>query len=322
MQLPGGGKPRHTPNSSTQPTRAALEQAPPPAATDAPALAPAPTLDAPHVSPFEAIRKVNEFGEECWSSRDISKLLGYLSHRNFEIVIEKAEQACKASGNNPSDHIARTRIMIPIGKGGKREVEDVQLSRYACYLIIQNADPAKGIVALGQTYFAVQTRRQELADKRDEQVIEDQRRLVIRSEMREHNTQLADAARDAGVVQPGDCAIFQNHGYKGLYGGLGARDIHVRKGLRKGQEILDPMGSAELAANLFRATQEEQKLRREGITGKANANRAHEEVGKKVRQTIKELGGTMPEQLPSVPSIKTVESRKRRETLEQSKPDR
>jgi DNA-damage-inducible protein D len=202
--------------------------------------------------------------------------------------------------------------MIRIGKGGQREVDEIQLSRYACYLIIQNADPSKDIVALGQTYFAAQTRRQELADQSDEQGIEDQRRLVLRSEMREHNVQLADAAKDAGVVESRDYAVFQNHGYMGLYGGMGAREIHARKGLKKGQEILDHMGSAELAANLFRATQAEQKLRREGITGKTNANRAHEEVGQKVRRTIKELGGTMPEELPAAESIKTLESHERK----------
>lgn len=267
---------------------------------------------APRISPFEAIRMTNDYGQEYWSSRDIAKLLGYLTHRNFEPVIEKAEIACKISGGMVLDHFAHSRTMIRLGKGGRREVDEVQLSRYACYLIIQNADPSKDIVALGQTYFAVQTRRQELADRGDEQAIEDQRRLVLRSEMREHNIQLADTAKDAGVVESKDYAIFQNHGYQGLYGGLGAREIHTRKGLGKGQEILDHMGSAELAANLFRATQTEQKLRRERIMGQANANRAHEEVGKKVRQTIKELGGTMPEELPTPESVKTLEGRERK----------
>ena len=244
----------------------------------------------------------------------MARLLGYREYRNFEPVIEKAMEACKNSAHSVSDHFVGIHEMIPLGKGGRRSVETIELSRYACYLVIQNADPSKDLVALGQTYFAVQTRRQELADEGDEQTIEDNRRLVIRAEMRDHNVQLADAAKDAGIVESRDYAIFQNHGYKGLYGGLGAREIHVRKGLKKGQEILDHMGSAELAANLFRATQAEQKLRREGITGKANANRAHEEVGKKVRQTIKELGGTMPEELPTAESIKTLESRERKAT--------
>jgi DNA-damage-inducible protein D len=195
--------------------------------------------------------------------------------------------------------------MIEVGKGAKREVKTAFLSRYACYLIVQNADPNKEIVALGQTYFAVQTRKQELT----EQAVEDERRLLLRNEMRLHNVKLADAAKDAGVIEPKDYAIFQNHGYMGLYGGLKAQDIHQRKSLKKSQHILDHMGSTELAANLFRATQAEEKLRREKITGKAKANKAHEEVGAKVRQTIKELGGTMPEDLPTVESIKKLEDK-------------
>jgi len=189
------------------------------------------------------------------------------------------------------------------------------MSRYACYLVIQNADPSKEIVAHGQTYFTIQTRRQELSDAD----VEEQRRLAIRSELRTHNSQFADSAKDAGVIEPRDYAIFQNHGYMGLYAGLGAEDIHVRKGLKKGEQILDHMGSTELAANLFRATQAEDKLRREKITGKAKANQAHREVGAKVRQTIKELGGTMPEELPSVKSIKKLES-KAKKALKKPKP--
>ena len=193
--------------------------------------------------------------------------------------------------------------MVDLGSGAKRQVKSVYLSRYACYLIVQNADPGKETVALGQTYFAVQTRKQELT----EQAIEDERRLLLREEMRLHNVKLADAAKDAGVVEPKDYAIFQNHGYMGLYGGLKAQDIHQRKNLKKSQQILDHMGSTELAANLFRATQAEEKLRREKITGKTKANNAYQEVGAKVRQTIKELGGTMPEDLPTAESIKKLE---------------
>ena len=204
--------------------------------------------------------------------------------------------------------------MIEIGKGGQRPVKTVMMSRYACYLVIQNADPAKEIVALGQTYFAVQTRRQELSDVK----IEAQRRLAIRSELRMHNSHLADAAKEAGVIEPKDYAIFQNHGYMGLYAGLGAQQIHARKGLKQGQQILDHMGSTELAANLFRATQAEEKLRREKIVGKTKANEAHREVGAKVRQTIKELGGSMPEDLPAAESIKQLES-KARKTLKRKK---
>jgi DNA-damage-inducible protein D len=190
--------------------------------------------------------------------------------------------------------------MVDIGSGAQRSVQDVLLSRYACYLIVQNGDPAKPVIANGQTYFALQTRRQELADEaRLAQLSEDDKRLAIRNELAVHNKQLAAAARDAGVETTLDYAVFQDHGYKGLYGGLGAKDIHARKNLKKSQKILDHMGSTELAANLFRATQAEEKLRRDDIRGKAQANQTHLQVGKKVRQTIKELGGTMPENLPA-----------------------
>jgi DNA-damage-inducible protein D len=255
------------------------------------------------ISPFEQIRRTNSTGNEFWSSRDFAKVLDYTDYRNFEAVIEKARTACFNSGQRLEDHFVDITEMIEIGKGGQRLVKTVMMSRYACYLVIQNADPAKGIVAVGQTYFAVQTRRQELSDEQ----VEAQRRLLLRTEMKRHNVQLADAAKGAGVIEPRDYAIFQNHGYMGLYGGLGAQDIHTRKKLKKGQQILDHMGSTELAANLFRATQAEEKLRREKIIGKDKANQAHREVGAKVRQTIKELGGTMPEHLPVAESIKKLE---------------
>ena len=257
------------------------------------------------ITPFERIRRVSPAGNEFWSSRDFARVLGYNDYRNFEAVIAKAKTACFNSGQRMEDHFVDITEMVGIGSGALRPLKTVMMSRYACYLVIQNADPVKELVALGQTYFAVQTRRQELSDEETEE----QRRLVLRGELRQHNTHLADAAKDAGVIEPRDYAIFQNHGYAGLYAGLGAQDIRARKGLKKGQQILDHMGSTELAANLFRATQAEDKLRREKIVGKAKANQAHHEVGAKVRQTIKELGGTMPENLPVAKSIKPLESK-------------
>jgi DNA-damage-inducible protein D len=257
-------------------------------------------------SPFERIKRVNEAGNEHWSSRDFAQVLGYADFRNFEQVIDKAKVACFNSGQRIEDHFVDITEMIEIGKGGQRPVKTTLMSRYACYLAVQNADPAKEIVALGQTYFAVQTRKQELS----EQQLENERRLRLRNELKKHNAQLADAAKNCGVIEPKDYAIFQNHGYQGLYGGMTAQDIHRQKGLKKSQQILDHMGSTELAANLFRATQAEEKLRRDKVKGKAQANRTHYEVGKKVRQTIEELGGTMPEHLPPVESIKKIKSPK------------
>ena len=199
--------------------------------------------------------------------------------------------------------------MVTLGSGAERRVTDYRLTRYACYLIVQNGDPSKPVIANGQTYFAVQTRRQELADDGHlRNHSEDTRRLMLRGELAEHNKALTSAAKRAGVESGLDYAIFQDHGYKGLYGGLGAKDIHTTKGLKKSQKILDHMGSTELAANLFRATQTEDKLRRDNVRGKRQANETHREVGAKVRQTIAEIGGTMPEKLPTpAKSIKQIE---------------
>lgn len=269
----------------------------------------------PRKSVFEQIRHIDENGLEYWSAREMAKVLEYSEYRHFLPVIEKAREACANSNNNPLDHFEDILEMIEIGKGGQREVASVKLSRYACYLIVQNADPGKEVVANGQTYFAVQTRIAEIKqmDEYNRLTNEDEKRLFLRNELARHNSQLADAAKDAGVVEAVDYAIFQNHGYKGLYGGLDAKAIHARKGLKKSQKILDHMGSTELAANLFRATQTEEKLRRENIKGKAMANRAHYEVGKKVRQTIEELGGTMPEDLPAADSIKSLENKEKKQ---------
>jgi len=268
-----------------------------------------------HLSVFEQIRRIDEHGVEFWSARQLWKILEYTEYRHFLPVIEKAKIACKNSEQPIENHFEDILEMVSIGSGTERPLESVKLSRYACYLIVQNADPCKEVVANGQTYFAVQTRIAEIKQM-DEYVqlnTEDEKRLFLRNELTRHNIQLADAAKVAGVIEPRDYAIFQNHGYQGLYGGLGAQDIHKLKGLRKSQKILDHMGSTELAANLFRATQTEEKLRREQIKGKTKANRTHYEVGAKVRQTIKELGGTMPENLPVAESIKSVESKQRKQ---------
>ena len=247
---------------------------------------------------FESIRHENEYGQEFWYARELAKTLEYKDFRNFELAIFKAMDACKNSGFNVSDHFGEVTEMVTIGSGAQRGFKSYQLSRYACYLIVMNGDSSKQIIALGQTYFAVKTRQKELIEHYDD-LSEDQKRIAIRKEMKEHNKMLVAAAKDAGVETTLDYAIFQNYGYMGLYGGLKASDIKERKGLKKSQDILDYMGYEELAANLFRATQTEAKLRRENIQGKQEANKTHFEVGKKVRDTIKDLGGTMPEDLPT-----------------------
>lgn len=246
---------------------------------------------------FDSIKQVNEYGQEFWYARDLQVALEYTEWRNFSKVIDKAMLACSNSGNDISNHFVDVNKIVKAGATSK-SVIDYKLSRYACYLIVQNGDPRKKVIALGQTYFAVKTRQQELIEN-FEDLAENQKRLAIRSEMITHNKSLAEAAQMAGVVESKDYAIFQNKGYQGLYGGLGVKEIHARKKLKKSQKILDYMGSTELAANLFRATQTDEKLRREHIVGKEAAYQTHYDVGAKVRQTIAELGGTMPEDLPT-----------------------
>ena len=256
---------------------------------------------------FESIKHINEYGQEVWYARELAKVLDYKDFRNFELIIFKAMEACRNSENEISDHFGEFTEMVPIGSNAKRGFRSYQISRYGCYLIVMNGDPQKEIIALGQTYFASKTRQQELLENYDE-LTDDQKRLAIRQELKDHNKSLADAAHDAGVIKPMDYAIFQNKGYQGLYGGLSRKDIHAKKQLKKNQDILDYMGHEELAANLFRATQTEAKLRRDHVQGKENANQTHFEVGKKVRQTIADLGGTMPENLPTpAKSIKQLE---------------
>lgn len=272
------------------------------------------TIAGKHHQTFEAIRQLDAEDKEYWSARDLQPLLEYSAWDKFRRVVEKAMEACRQSGHAVEDHFSHAGKMVDIGSGARREVEDIRLSRYACYLIVQNGDSAKPVIANGQTYFALQTRRQELRD--DEAfagLSEDDKRLAIRNELATHNKHLAAAAKDAGVETPLDYAIFQDHGCKGLYGGRGTKDIHAAKGLKKSQKILDHMGSTELAANLFRATQTEEKLRRESVRGKTKANQTHFEVGQKVRQTIADLGGTMPEALPTPKaSIRQLEEGKKK----------
>ena len=257
---------------------------------------------------FESIKHINEYGNEFWYARELQSILEYTEWRNFQKLIEKAQTACENSDMAVDECFVEVNKTSPMPNGGVKLIDDYILSRYACYLIVMNGDPRKEVIAVGQTYFAVKTRQQELIDHYDE-LSEDQKRLAIRKEMKAHNKSLAEAAQKAGVIKSYDFAIFQNYGYQGLYGGLGAKEIHARKGLKENEQILDHMGSTELAANLFRATQTDEKLRRDNIQGKEKANQTHYEVGRKVRQTIAELGGTMPEDLPTPEkSIKQIES--------------
>lgn len=260
---------------------------------------------------FEAIKHVNEFEQEFWYARELQAALEYKRWDKFLNVIEKAKIACVNSNNSLDIHFSHVGKIVEAGATTK-DIGDIELSRYACYLIVQNADPRKKVVALGQTYFAVKTRQQELIENFDD-LNEDQKRLAIRREMAEHNKLLVEAAKEAGVETSRDYAIFQNYGYMGLYGGMKAQDIHKHKGLKKGEKILDHMGYEELAANLFRATQTEAKLRRENIQGKGAANQTHFTVGQKVRETIAELGGTMPEDLPTpTKSIQQIEKEQKK----------
>lgn len=258
------------------------------------------------IAQFEDAAQVDDEGTEFWSARDLQELLGYAKWDNFVEVVEKAKIACAATGQKVSDHFADVGKMVRIGSGAEREVPDMRLTRYAGYLTAQNGDSRKKPIAFAQTYFAIQTRRQEIQDEDMAQYVplsEDQKRLLLRDEIKDHNKKLASAAKGAGVIEPLDFAIFQTFGYKGLYGGLDRAGIQRRKGLKSKQHILDHMGSTELAANLFRATQTEEKLRRDKVQGKDAANATHFEVGQKVRQAIRDIGGTMPENLPVAEDI-------------------
>jgi len=263
---------------------------------------------------FDSIKHIDEFGNEYWEARELQKILEYKEWRNFKKSIEKARVSCKVSNYKVSDHFVEFNKMIVIGKGAKRNQEDYKLSRCACYLIVQNGDTKKEIIALGQTYFAVQTRKMELTELEYKELSEDDKRLYVRKQISNGNYSLNRTALNSGVK---NLAEFHNAGYRGLYNGESANDIAKRKGLRYREDILDNMGSDELSANLFRISQTNQKLKNDNINNEVDANKTHYEVGSKVRQTIKELGGTMPEDLPiPVKSIKDLERKCRNEVVE------
>ena len=263
-------------------------------------------LQAEEYKSFEEIKRTKEDGTEYWSARELSEVLEYKQWRNFAKVIDRAKLACQNSGRMIDDDFAEVSKIVEAGATQKK-VLDYELSRYACYLIVQNGDPRKEVIALGQTYFAIQTRRQEVADYFN-QLDEDNKRLVIRGDIKQWNQMLLEVAHNAGVITNQEYAEFQNAGYMGLYGGLTVDDIHRKKKLKDKEKILDFMGSEELAANLFRITQTEAKLKRENVKNKEKANQTHYTVGTTVRNAIKDIGGTMPENLPTPEkSIKQVE---------------
>ena len=245
---------------------------------------------------FEDIKHIDEFGNEYWLARELQSVLEYTQWRRFENVMVKAKNACENSKIDVNNHFANVGKMIKIAKGGHRKIQDYKLSRYACYLIVQNSDSRKEVIALGQTYFAIQTRRQELSERDYILLSEDEKRIYQRNLTKKGNYSLNQAAKNAGVK---NFDKFHNAGYKGLYNGETADDIARRKGLRYREEILDNMGSVELVANLFRITQTEEILKNNNIIGENNANKTHNKVGKIVRKAIKEAGGTMPEDLPT-----------------------
>ena len=269
---------------------------------------------------FESLKHTTKKGIEYWSAREIYPYLGYTQWRNFVATIDKAKEACKNATGDVSAHFANVSKIVKAGISEK-QIEDILLTRYACYLVAQNGDSRKTEIAQAQTYFAIQTRYAEIQQMEEYHRLttEDEMRLFLRQQMREHNAELAEAAKKAGVREPWEYARFQNSGYKGLYNGMDENAIHIHKGLSKNQKILDHMGSTELADNLFRATQAAEKLRKDKIMGKQQADKVHFDVGKKVRKAIEEIGGTMPEDLPSVDSIKIIETKKKKILKESEK---
>lgn len=255
-------------------------------------------------------------GDKCWHARDFQTLLGYKRWGSFQEVVERATTACQQAGHDPLDHFRRVTKMVYLGSGAERDIGDIEMDRYACYLTAQNASSRLKPVAFAQTYFAIQTRRQEIADRDGvdfDTLSENQKRLYLRNQVVAENKRLMSAAKASGVRSGADFGKFNNKGYQGLYGGRGKVEIQQYKGLPAKANILDHMGSTELAANLFRITQTEEKLRSREIKGKEAACDAHYEVGVKVRQTMRELSGIMPEDLPVAEDVKRIARQERKQ---------
>ena len=265
---------------------------------------------------FEDFKHIDENGIEFWYARELQKVLDYKEWRKFENVIQKAIMACKNTGISEVDHFVGADKMVQIGSGAERKQKDYKLTRYACYLIAQNGDSRKKVIALAQTYFAIQTRKQEISEKEYSLLTEDEKRFYQRNLTRKGNYSLNQTAKNAGVK---NFDKFHNSGYKGLYNGETADDIAKRKGLRYREDILDNMGSEELAANLFRITQTESKLKRDNISTEKEANKTHYNIGKNIREVIAKNGGTMPENLPTPEkSLKQLEKESKKKLLKQN----
>lgn len=264
-------------------------------------------------TPFDLIKFVAGDGSERWSSRELAKVLGYRSYQKFQDVLGKAADACKSAEEDVSHHFIHVGKMVEIGSGAVREVESIHLTRFACYLVAMNGDSRKRVIGQAQAYFAIQTRRQEIAD----QLREDLMRVRLRGEIASHNSALFGAARDAGVITSMDFALFNDAGYVGLYGGLQEADIHSHKKLKKNEKILDRMGSSELAANFFRVTQTADKLKADEVKTKVAANRTHQEVGRRVRDAIRDIGGKMPEELETPDHIREAKKRLKQQSPEE-----
>ena len=265
---------------------------------------------------FEKIKHIDESGVEFWYARELMEILEYTKWGNFVKVISKAIEACKNSNINTSDHFADVGKTIKMPKGAEKVVEDFKLTRYACYLIAQNGDSRKKTIALAQTYFAVQTRKQEITRQEYEQLSEDEKRLYTRQNVKDKNKFLFDTAKLAGVKNYGK---FNNYGYRGLYNGETANDKKKKKGISEKEDILDYMSSTELATNLFRITQTDEVLKNKNINNEDDACKTHHNVGQAVRQTIKRIGGTMPEDMPTPrKSAKEIEKEKMKKLLEKN----